>query len=52
MEVGKLVQYTLAGIFGVVVLGIIAKDGQQLGQFMQGTSSAFGSFATSLGSLG
>ena len=52
MDGWKLAQYTIAGIFGVAILGIVAKDGPQLGTFLQSTSGAFGSFATSLGALG
>jgi hypothetical protein len=52
MEVEKLAKYTIGGIFGVVVIGIIAKDGQQLGDFMKATADAFGGFAKSLSAVG
>lgn len=52
MDGWKLAQYTIGAIVGVACLGIVAKDGPQLGQFLQGTSNAFGSFAGALGKLG
>ena len=52
MEVEKFAKYLVGAVVGVAVLGIIAKDGSQLGDFMKSTADAFGGFAKSLSAVG
>lgn len=52
MDGWKLAQFTIGGIITIATIGIVAKDGSQIGDFMTATSNAFGSFAGALGKLG
>jgi len=48
----KITKYVIGGVFAVVFVGIMAKDGSQLGDFMNGAANALGTFAKGLSSAG
>jgi hypothetical protein len=50
-ELDKVVKLTLGAAIGAGFLVLIAKNGQQLGQFMSGTAETIVSFGKGIGSI-
>ena len=48
----NIAKFTIGGVITVALVGVIAKDGSQLGDFMKGAADALGTFAKGLSSAG